>query len=275
MLNDIVPKAPYRESQSVSVPRTSRWLVWLFSRYVFRYMRRSFHAVRVARAGKPESLPDVPIIAYINHPSWWDPLFCIVLAKKLFPERTHYAPMDLGALKRYKFFQRLGFFGVVPKSSRGARSLLTIGEAILKHNHSMLWITPQGCFADTRERPVSFRPGLGYLVHHAGCCALLPIALEYPFWEERFPEALARCGTVVSKDKADKTSFKEWTLRLQQQLESVQNDLAADSLRRNRAAFDVLLSGRAGVGGPYDMWRAIKAKLRGDTFRAEHGEYGP
>lgn len=183
--------------------------------------------------------------------------------------------MDAAVLKRYKFFGRLGMFGIERDSVRGARSLLKVGGAILSHKDSMLWITPQGYFADPRIRPVRFRPGLGHLVTRTAHCAVLPIALEYPFWEERFPEALARCGQVILRDNEVATDAGQWTALLEQRLESLQDSLAADGILRNRGAFETLLSGRAGVGGSYDLWRRVKARLHGEAFRAEHGEQQP
>ncbi len=41
-----------------------------------------------------------------------DPLICLRLAAELFPDRTHYGPIDAQALGRYRFFEKLGFFGV-------------------------------------------------------------------------------------------------------------------------------------------------------------------
>jgi len=274
ILEDIIPStAP--EENVVSVPRVSKWLVRLFGRYVFRYMRRSFHAVRISRGANARPSPDLPTIIYINHPSWWDPLFCIVIALKLFPDRNHFAPMDAAALKRYKFFGRLGFFGVKPDSMSGARAFLRTGQAILSQSNAMLWVTPQGRFADPRVRPVSFRPGLGHLVHRTPRCALMPIAIEYPFWEERFPEALARCGEVVFKDRESAETPEQWTGLLERKLENAQKTLADDCMQRNREIFETLLQGRAGVGGIYDFWRSIGARLRGRAFRAEHGESSP
>ena len=58
-------------------------------------------------------------------------------------------------------------------------------------------------------------------------------------------------------------------------LESAQKTLAADCIRRNREVFETLLQGRAGVGGIYDFWRSLGARLRGRPFRAEHGEPRP
>ena len=36
------------------------------------------------------------------------------------------------------------------------------------------------------------------------------------------------------------------------------------------AKFTVLLSGRAGVGGPYDWWRRFRSWLRGERFDPSH-----
>ena len=42
-------------------------------------------------------------------------------------------------------------------------------------------------------------------------------------------------------------------------------------MARDPAAFEVMLAGRAGVGGVYDLWRAAKAAVRGERFNRQHG----
>jgi hypothetical protein len=42
-------------------------------------------------------------------------------------------------------------------------------------------------------------------------------------------------------------------------------------MQRQKDAFDVVLRGKAGVGGVYDLWRKLKARLRGDRFAVQHG----
>jgi hypothetical protein len=42
-------------------------------------------------------------------------------------------------------------------------------------------------------------------------------------------------------------------------------------MERDAAQFEVLVGGRAGVGGVYDLWRRLRARLRGEAFRSEHG----
>jgi hypothetical protein len=99
---------------------------------------------------------------------------------------------------------------------------------------------------------------------------LLPLALEYPFWEERFPEALARFGEEVASGDAD-LKATDWTPILEQSLEKALEDLAIESLARDASRFDLLVGGSAGVGGVYDVWRRFKSKIRGERFRPEHG----
>jgi hypothetical protein len=102
--------------------------------------------------------------------------------------------MDAAALERYAFFKRIGMFGVEQNSRRGAVQFLRIVRAILSDADHILWLTPQGRFADARERPVQFKPGIGHLGDAAERVCFLPLAVEYVFWEERLPEILVRFG---------------------------------------------------------------------------------
>src|SRR5271165_2600213 len=109
----------------------SRWFSW----WAKGYLQKHFHAVRLSRGTRPSVPPDLPLIVVLNHPSWWDPLIGVVLAG-LFPERTHYAPMDVKALGRYSFFNKLGFYGVEQGTPRGAASFLRATTAILSQPRS-------------------------------------------------------------------------------------------------------------------------------------------
>lgn len=245
----------------------------MFGRYVEGYLSRHFHAVRLAKDRRPDpaTLRDKPLIIYFNHPSWWDPLVCLRLAQQLWPERRHYGPIDANALGKYGFFEKLGFFGVEPGSARGARRFLAVSQEILSRPDAALWIAAEGRFTDCRERPVKLRSGLGHLAVRVRNAVLLPLAFEYPFWEERTPEALARFGEELPASDAE-LKASDWTEVLAERLQDSQDALLAESLSRDQARFETLLGGRAGVGGVYDVWRRLRARLRGERFRPEHGE---
>jgi 1-acyl-sn-glycerol-3-phosphate acyltransferase len=259
-------------SKGEGVPeKRSPRMLGLFRTYAERYLARHFHAVRLSRAGRPdlEAARGRPVIVCLNHPSWWDPLVGLVLAVRLFPDRRQFSPIESAALARYRFFERLGFFGIEPGTARGARRFLSVAEGVLAAPDAALWITAGGRFADPRERPVRLQSGLGHLASRLDDGVVFPLALEYPFWNERFPEALARFGEPVFLD--GKRQPAEWTALLEERLGATQEALAAEALSRDPDRFEALIGGTAGVGGVYDAWRRLRAGLRGERFRPEHG----
>lgn len=253
---------------SISPP----WLRW-FTWYSRRYFRRHFHSLRVSRSGLPPELPALPLVIYSNHASWWDALVCLVLKDEFFVAHTAFAPIDEAMLRRYKFFGRLGFFGVEQHTRRGARQFLRVSEGILQSPRHLLALTPQGRFADARERPVRFAAGLGHLAARQPPAVFLPLAIEYVFWEERLPEILVRFGepAVTGRGHLPRQRPEAWTSFFEEELARTQDALAAESQRRCPEDFETLLQGGAGQGGIYDLWRALNASWRGETFYKEHG----
>jgi 1-acyl-sn-glycerol-3-phosphate acyltransferase len=207
----------------------------------------------------------------LNHPAWWDPLVGIFLAERWGSDRRHFAPIDGQALGRYRFFEKLGFFGIDPRSPAGAARFLRTSLAILDQGDAALWITPQGRFADPRERPLGFEPGLAHLARRLSRGWLLPLALEFPFWEEKTPEVLVLAGEPIQVREHPSLDVRQWNALLESRLEEAMEKLAVKSIRRQPNDFEILLSGSAGVGGVYDLWRRLRARLTGHEFRSEHG----
>ena len=137
------------------------------------------------------------LVIYLNHPSWWDGVAYVVLARRLMPGRIVYAPIDAAMLRRYPFLGQIGAFGVEQESPRGSAHFLASCRAALAAD-APLMIAAQGRFADTRERPLNLRPGLAHLVDIEPDICFLPLALEYTFWNEKQPEMLIRFGAPTS-----------------------------------------------------------------------------
>ena len=247
------------------------WFMW----YVRRYLRRHFHAVRLLQGGAGGSgRPDLggePVVIYTNHPGWWDPLVFLLLGAVLYPERMSYGPIDAAALGKYKFLERIGFIGIEPGTWRGSARFLRMARAALERSDVIFWITAQGEFADPRRRPVEIRPGVGHALAAAGRGLVVPLAVEYPFWSERSPEALAAFGRVTRIGDFPGRSADDWTAALAAELAATQDRLAAAAITRAPAAFETLLSGRVGVGPAYDTIRRVGAWLRGRRFDPSHG----
>ncbi|MFC7335280.1 lysophospholipid acyltransferase family protein [Rhodocista pekingensis] len=246
-------------------------LVRFFTRVMARHMASGFHAVRLMRPGVPTLPHDRPVIVYCNHPSWWDPAFLILLASRAFPERRGFGPMDAAALARYRFMARIGLFPVEPDTAAGAVAFMKVGQALLSRPDAMLWVTAEGRFSDPRSRPVRLRGGIAHLACRLERVTLLPLALEYPFWEERTPEALARFGTPLLKEPGSDLTPGRLQEMLEERLEAAMDDLAVAARSRDPDRFATLLGGRVGVGGVYDLWRRGRAWAQGQRFDPAHG----
>jgi 1-acyl-sn-glycerol-3-phosphate acyltransferase len=264
---------PLRGGSSIPIPKITTPLLNAFAAYCRWYVPRSFHAVRLSVSGGVPAISDTPLIVYLNHASWWDPLICLLLAKKYWPVRQHFAPIDAAGLERYPILSRMGFFGVKARTRHGAAMFLRNSSAILQASNSAIWITSQGQFNDPRTRPFALRPGLAHLARKHPEIAIVPLAIEYPFWQERFPEVLCRFGEPIPSN--DQKDVAAWNERLAGQMQMNQDALALESIAREPAAFQTILRGKAGVGGFYDAWRWTLATLKGQRFRREHGEPSP
>jgi hypothetical protein len=118
-------------------------------------------------------------------------------------------------LRRYRFFRRLGAFGIAQGHPRSVRAALSYSAEVLKDPSHCLCVFPQGSMRRAHDRPLGFKRGLQtILAMYGGEASVLPVAIACEFRDERRPEAyfLADRACLVSG-----TTFQgmEW-------LESVQ-----------------------------------------------------
>ena len=265
--------AKERHNPGLVVPSAS--LLSLFAIYLRWYIPRSFHALRVARRERfplPDSTAAERLVIAINHPSWWDPLISILLSRHLLPGYDHYAPMEASALAHYRFMRRLGLFPVDNRSPRlGATQFLRTGMRILHKPRSVLWVTPEGRFTDVRQRPLCWKPGLATLLARAPSCTVVPLALEYTFWDERLPETLALIGEPIWIEGGSRHAIESCAARLVEGMGAAQDELSSLALSRSAQHFETVISGRRGVSSIYDLWKRTEARMTGRQYVAEHG----
>ncbi|MCS6863984.1 MAG: lysophospholipid acyltransferase family protein [Gemmataceae bacterium] len=255
-------------SPANGLPRRWPWLVRRFQYYASRYVRRHFHAVWLSRSSCGFPAGNQPLLIVLNHPSWWDPLICTILSRSL--DREHYAAIDAMALQKYRFFAKLGFVGIDTQSLRGASVFLRTGQAILSQPQRVFWVTAQGRFTDVRQRPLQLQPGVGHLAARLNGGFIVPLAVEYTFWNERTPEALVRIGQALNIADHPHRSGKQWLAEIEAALTTNLDILSAEVMRRDPTAFVEILRGKVGIGGIYDHWRRLKAWLRGQRFDPAH-----
>ena len=241
-----------------------------FFRFVLRrQLRRSFRSVRLA-PGVPTLSDALPLIVYFNHPSWWDGALVPIVLDRLFPRRRVYGPIDDDALQRYGFMRRLGFFGVKRDSYAGAALFLRVGRRLLSRPDTLFCLTPEGHFSDPRKRPLRLQPGLATLIASVPRVTVLPMAVEYPFWTERLPEALIAFGEPQVMGREFEASSIDLQAALASNLRDTMTRLADLSIERDATRFVELFEGTVGVGGVYDFGRRLRAWSRGERFDATH-----
>lgn len=252
------------------MPQISPLTLRFFRRVARRYFRGGFRAVQAQHAARLRNLTG-PVIIFGNHSSWWDPMLVVLLGELLMPERQHFAPMDSRALDQYPILRKLGIFPVEMATSRGAVRFLSTSEAILSGG-GVLWLTPQGRFADSREFPLAFKPGLGALALRLPTVPLVPLAIEYPFWDERLPESLLHFGEPMHVNAEASTA--QATRELEDALTTCMLDLQSAAISRDPTRFETLLTGHRGTGGAYSIVRRVSALLQGRQPVLDHTERG-
>jgi 1-acyl-sn-glycerol-3-phosphate acyltransferase len=284
-MDSITPKA-------VKLPVTDRRILGGFHWFIPRYMRKHFHAlaVQASRLETAKLSPMDAIVVYANHASWWDPLVAMFVGKRLLKDFQFYAPIDAEALKKYRIFEKLGFFPVQQHSREGAKKFLKVAQDILSQPGSSIWITPEGRFTDARDHSADFMPGLAHLATSLSTknsertaadwlprLWFVPTAIEYTFWEERLPEILVSFGDpILVRDRGPsinkEITKQEWNQLLSDALRSTQQQLAERIIARDSTAFDVILSGATGTWRMYDLWRWCCSKITGKQIDLQHGD---
>ena len=100
---------------------------------------------------------------------------------------------------------------------------------------------------------------------------VLPLAIEYTFWDERLPEALLRFGDAGASWRRDEPS-EAAASRLESALVETMEELKGAAMARDAGAFRVLLRGGRGTGGMYGIGRWVRGMF---TRRpVQRGSYG-
>jgi 1-acyl-sn-glycerol-3-phosphate acyltransferase len=239
-------------------PAISPRLLSLFGRYTRMFLRRHFSSIHLV--GPPTGIASHsgPFVIYLNHASWWDPLICLILRERFTSHLNNFAPIDTQSLKKFRFFRKLGFFGVDKNSRRGARDFLQTSSELLSNPGTALWLTPQGDFVDPRVRPTELKRGIAYLTIFQPNVLFLPLALDYFFSGNRLPSAAAHFGTPLRSPDFVSDLLEDRAHQLAGALEAAQDSLAQQITSKRIFESTSLLSGRTDTGGIYGLWQSLR-----------------
>jgi 1-acyl-sn-glycerol-3-phosphate acyltransferase len=174
--------------------RKSRAFAFLALRWVERAIRRRFHGVFIAGGEHLAAASALAaLVGCVNHTNWWDGFVLAALSRRRMPHDIYLA-MEERNLRRYRFFTRLGVFGVdlaAPAANVAAlRYALRLLRGASSTRQALIWMFVQGELTSER-RPVQARPGAEFLARHSPA-PLLPVALRYAWLNESRPSIFVR-----------------------------------------------------------------------------------
>ncbi|MGD7043929.1 lysophospholipid acyltransferase family protein [Jeotgalibacillus proteolyticus] len=211
-------------NKPVKSPRSEKLLVH------FLHFQLKKHFYRIYLDDCRGDLPAGPKLYSMNHSSWWDGLLIFYLNKQVLKEDA-YALMSKKGLEEFRFFGRIGAFGVDPASPKDLLRSLTVASTLLEEKKSV-WIFPQGKEEHIEKRPFTYMNGPAYLHDKADDITIIPVASYYTFRHDQRPELFIRIGSPLKNEDLQSMNRKQKTeyMRVMHEklVDSVKKDLIED-----------------------------------------------
>jgi 1-acyl-sn-glycerol-3-phosphate acyltransferase len=165
-------------------------LGWLAARYVDWRLRRDFRGVWV-RGQLPER--DDGLLAYANHPGWWDGFALHALCRAA--ARDGYCLVEERNLARFPFLRRVGAFSIRRGDPRSAVESLGRARRLLARPRAVVVVFPQGALTPQAAPPLHLERGVEVLARRAAATCV-PVGLRYAFFEDPRPDLLIEVGAA-------------------------------------------------------------------------------
>lgn len=248
----------------------SRLLLPWYARYARGLLRRGFARVWVGGAAWPGDGDRAagPVIGYLNHSAWWDPIVLLFLSHDVF-RCDGYGLMQGAQLQRYPFFRQIGCFGTTGDGIDDARAVASYAATLLRGApRRTLWIFPQGALLPARV-PLAFRSGLARLERAVPEATAVPVALRYELRAEQRPELFVRVGAPLPPERgaADGTmrAAAHRTRRLERalrdELARLDEELLRTPVERALPGYRAVLRGGGSLSAFWDRtagrWRRV------------------
>ena len=196
--------------------RHSPWAELIFLPYITGQFRNHFHGLHFL-GPVPDIDPTVPLLITPNHSTWWDGFFFYILNKKIWKRKAHLMMLE-EQLAKYRFFSRIGAFGIEPGLARRSYQALRYSAAVLRDPGNALCIFPQGVLRYFGVRPLEFQRGVGHILKLCGADVnLLPLGIRCEFLIDQRPEAFFMADRVF---RVNQQTFQgiEWLEKQEEEL---------------------------------------------------------
>lgn len=214
----------------------------LFHLYNLWLLRRSFHLINVRIDLCIDT--DRPAFYFANHASWWDGLLAFQLNRSLLKQDA-YVMMSEEGLTKFRFFQKLGAFSVNRESVTDIKESLAYSRQCLEKPTGALWLFPQGEIQHQDARPLTFKPGMRYLLDKIPEVQLVPVTFYYTFLQEQKPEVYIHLGAPLDSAELHGLSRADKLACCQQALTAQLDELRSEIIHGTPQGFSALIRGES------------------------------
>lgn len=159
-------------------------------------LKRTFHSVSINQL--PDSDSSRSVLVLLNHHSWWDGLFPLVLSERYYPQKG-LALMEDKQIENHPFFRKIGAQPITRTNTKSALETMSGIADYMSNNPSVLFLYPQGAIYPNHEDYFSVQRGYQMLTESIPDLQIhLITTLSHAMWHRK-PELLLRL-TPVSKD---------------------------------------------------------------------------
>ncbi len=226
--------------------KPTRWAKFIFHIYVMRLMKRHFHTFHLF-GDLPQPDPNLPMLLIPNHSTWWDGFFVYLLNEEILKREIYLMMLD-SQLSKYKFFARVGAYGIEPGDKKKVLKSLAYTVELMQKLNTMVCIFPQGELFPWGKRPLNFKKGIELIIKkYSQPVNILPLAMRTEYIGEQRAEVFFLFGKnyIVNTQNFHGSNW----------LEEIEEKLLDNLAKRihNREKGTQLLSGSRSINVKMDL----------------------
>jgi len=181
------------------------WAHLIFKPYIRHLTAKHFSALH--RVGDwPEINNNDQLILLPNHSTWWDGFFVYLLNESLWKRRL-YLMMLQEQLQRFRFFSKVGAFGIDRESTAEVKKALRYSLDRVADSGNMLCLFPQGELQPYGVRPIEYGRGVEFMLKQLPQARVLLLGIRAEFVQEQ------RAAVYMTAEEASGADIKELSCR--------------------------------------------------------------
>ena len=166
-----------------------------FSWFIYKIIRRNFHAVKHIDCGY--TAKSGSMLAIGNHVSWWDGFWMLKLNKVVIKKKFHILMLEK-QLKPRMFFNKLGAIGIT-KNSKDIIHTLHYCSEVLNEKNALLFFFPEGEINPMNSDKVHFEKGVMRIIKNTPKLQLLMVVNLTEYFSNKKPTLFTFYKSVDAK----------------------------------------------------------------------------